>query len=359
MGIDIQTEEGAQRLLVLAEEQKAQWTDADFASDVVNRTAKAKTFLEGLEEKRVLTQRLEEIESVLARASEIAPSELAEQRRRLDELASKTQMLGAEFAARVAKDRAFAEETYLEGLLTAARTAAATEPLDRAALATIQQAEDEILKIFEASYRAWQSDAQNPELTAKKDSYQERYQALIALSDAAVQRFFTPEVIESTPWRDLLSSEHAGEWRGPTLKGFEHRIEDGVLHMIGPDPSEDGEGIISIGDKEAWRDFVIDAEFTIAKGGCTIFFRLPAAWQENVESVDLTTDEGALEAGRSYTYTFDVIGSTLVEQNHGEDSFGPNVVPINWTKIRKGAFGISIPKESEIRFTRLRAKVLR
>src|SRR5688572_13536196 len=106
MGIDIQTEEGAQRLLVLAEEQKAQWTDADFASDVVNRTAKAKTYLEGLEEKRVLTQRLEEIEGVLARASEIAPSELAEQRRRLDELASKTQMLGAEFAARVAKDRA-------------------------------------------------------------------------------------------------------------------------------------------------------------------------------------------------------------------------------------------------------------
>jgi hypothetical protein len=359
MGFDITSEEGAKLLLAFAEGQKAQWEDAEFAADVVTRTAKAKTFLQSLEERRTLTQRLDEIEAALARADELSPGELAEQRRRLEELAPRGEIVGADFVARLAQDRESSELLYLERLQASAQAAAASQPLDRAALATIQQAEDEILKIYETSYRAWQRNNQDPAVIAKKDDHQERYQAIIQLSDGAVERFFTPQVIESTPWRDLLSSEQAAQWRGATVAGFEHRIGDGVMHLIGPDPAEKSEGILSIGDKEAWRDFVLDMEFTIDRGQCTLFFRLPPVWQENVEAFDLTTEEGHLEAGRSYVYSFSVVGSTFVQQEHSEDSLGPTVEGISWTKVRKGAFAISIPKESEVRFTRLRAKVLR
>ena len=105
-----------------------------------------------------------------ARASELAPSELAEQRRRLDELAPKAEIAGrgVRRARRQGPRRRRARPTS-SACSPPPQAAAATEPLDRAALATIQQAEDEILKIFEASYRAWQKNMQDPDLTAKKD----------------------------------------------------------------------------------------------------------------------------------------------------------------------------------------------
>ena len=116
---------------------------------------------------------------------------------------------------------------------------------------------------------------------------------------------------------------------------------------------------MSIGDKEMWRDFVVEMDVTIPKGYCELFFRLSPVWQKNVESRELTTEEGGLEAGRTYTYQFSVIGSALVEEMKGEDSLGPDRKTISWTQIRKGSFGISVPKETEIKFTKLRAKVLR
>jgi hypothetical protein len=71
---------------------------------------------------------------------------------------------------------------------------------------------------------------------------------------------------------------------------------------------------MSIGDKEVWRDFVVEMEITIVQGSCELFMRLSPAWQKNVESRELTTDEGGLEAGRTYTYRFTVIASDLTEQ---------------------------------------------
>ncbi len=360
MAFDLATEEGAQRLIAFADENKPIWNEQEFAAEVMTRTAKAKTFLEGLEERRTLTARLEEIEGIMARAAELPPGDLAEQRRRLEEVAAKADLVGTEFVARVNKDREDADRIYLERLVSSAETAAAAEPLDRAALTALQQAEDEVLKIYENSYRAWQKNMQDPVVKEKKDEHESRYKALIQLSDQAVEHFFTPEAIENTPWRDLLAPDQVSLWRGGSdVKGFERRIDNGVMHLVGPDPSEKSEVISSIGDKEIWRDFLLEMEFTILKGRTTLYFRLPPVWQENVESLELTTDEGAFEAGRSYTYAYKVLASTFAEEDLGEDSLGPTVKNISWTRVRKGAFGISIPKDTEIKFTRLRAKVLR
>jgi len=268
-------------------------------------------------------------------------------------------VLGADFVARLAHDREQAENLHVERMLATAHAAAASEPLDRAALTLIQEAEDGILKIYEASYRAWQKD-KDPAITAKKEQYETAYKEVIELSDAAVGAFFTPAVVDTIPWRDLLSAEEASHWKGAAVKGFEYRVENGVMHLIGPAPEEKSEGIISIGDKEVWRDFVVEAEFTVVKGRFTVFYRLPLVWQENVESLELSTDEGdgQLTAGVPYEYRLSLIGSTLVEERLGEDSL---ITPtsISWTKIRKGAFALSVPKETEVKFTRLRIKVLR
>jgi hypothetical protein len=293
----------------------------------------------------------------MARAAELAPSELAEQLRRMDELKPKAGIVGPEFAARLDQDRAEGERVHMERLIATAEAAAATTPLDRGALATLAQVEDDVHRVFENVYRLWDKDRQEAGLAEKKADYEEKYKRVIALSDDAVERFFTPEVVEGLPWRDLLADPSA--WKTSELKGYEHKVEGGMLHLVGPDPSEDGQGVMSIGDKEVWRDFVVEMEFTILSGHCELFFRLSPAWQKNVESRELSTDEGHLEAGRQYTFVFSMIASTLVEEQRSEDAEGPLRDKVSWTQIRKGAFGISVPKETEIKFTKLRARVLR
>ncbi len=357
--IDITTEEGATRLIAYCEENRPIWAEIDeLGSEVIGRTAKAKDFLATLATKRELTQRLEAIEQVMAGAANLPPSELAEQLRRMDELKPKAGIVGAEFEARLDQDRAEGERVHMERLIATAEAAAATSPLDRQALTTLGTVEDDVHRVFENVYRLWDKNKQDQPLADKKIDYEQKYKKLIELSDDAVERFFSAEVVEALPWRDLLAD--ASAWKTTKeLKGYEHKIENGVLHLIGPDPSADGQGVMSIGDKEVWRDFVIEMEIEILQGYCELYFRLSPVWQKNVESRELTTDEGHLEAGRKYTYVFSLIASTLSEEELGEDSAGPLRDTVSWTQIRRGAFGISVPKDTEIKFTKLRAKVLR
>lgn len=356
---DIATEEGATRLIAYGEENRPIWADIDeLGSEVISRTAKAKDFLATLATKRELTQRLEAIEQVMAGAANLPPSELAEQLRRMDELKPKALIVGTDFEARLDKDRAEGERVHMERLMATAEAAAATEPLDRAALTTLGTVEDDVHRIFENVYRLWDKNKQDPPLAEKKTDYEQKYKHVIELADSSVERFFTADVIEGLPWRDLLADPAA--WKTTKeLKGYEHNIDNGVLHLIGPAPDADGQGVMSIGDKEVWRDFIVEMEITILKGNCELFFRLSPVWQKNVESRELTTDEGHLEPERTYTYVFSVIASTLTEEQMGEDSDGPLRDRVSWTQIRKGAFGISVPKDTEIKFTKLRAKVLR
>jgi hypothetical protein len=353
--IDISTEEGARQLIVCGDENKPIWENRDdLGSEVINRIAKAKDFLERLEVQKELLQRLDAIEQVMARAAELPPSELAEQLRRLDELKAKASIVGADFEARIDKDRADGERVHMERLVATAEAAAATSPLDRAALTTLATVEDDVHRVFENVYRQWDKNKQDVPLSDKKKDYEDKYKRVIALSDDAVERFFSPEVVEGVPWRDLLSDPTA--WKTSELKGFEHNIRDGALSLVGPDPSEDGQGAMSIGDKEIWRDFIVEMEFTIEQGHCELFFRLSPVWQKNVETRELTTDEGHLETGRTYNFVFSVIASTLVEEQQGEEPLRDRV---SWTQVRKGAFGLSVPKNTQIKFTRMRAKVLR
>ena len=55
-----------------------------------------------------------------------------------------------------------------------------------------------------------------------------------------------------------------------------------------------------------------------------------------------------------------MIGSTIGVEERSEEGGGrSDRTSVSWVKPRKGAFAISVPKETEVRFTKVRAKVLR
>lgn len=230
--------------------------------------------------------------------------------------------------------------------------------VDRAILAELASVEDEILRDFEARYRRWHERSDDHELTEQKSRGEEIYRAFLRLSDELVESFFTPEVIATLPWQDLLTQERAVQWRGPTLQGFEFHIENGVLRMVNTGAASGSAGVISIGDAEIWRDFELEIELSVKRGECWLFFRLPPSWQENVLEYDLIPWEDDPEPGRPHTYSFRVLGSTLTIAI-GNDGLDPEVKPVSWTRIRKGALGIAVPTDSEVEITRLRIRLLR
>ena len=68
-----------------------------------------------------------------------------------------------------------------------------------------------------------------------------------------------------------------------------------------------GEAILSIGDREQWRDFVLDVEFTLVSGECTLYLRLPRGMPANVETLALSPD-------MSPSLVTSLIGSTRTDE---------------------------------------------
>src|SRR5262249_55219899 len=163
--------------------------------------------------------------------------------RRLDELQSKAAIVGPEFEARLAKDRTDAERVHLERLIATADSAAKTQPLDRAALTALGQVEDDVFRMLDASAKLQEKNRNDAALNEKVADLTAKYKSVMSLSDDCVGRFYTPEAIETAPWRDLLTDAKA--WKTTEAKGFEHSLEGGVLHLVTTADQKD-QSVISI-----------------------------------------------------------------------------------------------------------------
>ncbi len=345
--MEMTTEEQAQALVNFAEQNQAIWEIAEIAPDVNSRMAKARNTIDRMREVTSLLERLGKIEGVLKTPETQSAEALAEERRKLDELEAKAGMVGDEFVARVKAARATADQWYVTRLHEEAKAAAVALP-GREALAKYTRAEEEILKIYEKTVKDQNKEAQG--------FFQQQYQEIIQESDALCASVFDEAAIEATPWRDLLAGGEVSQWLAPALAGFEHRFEGGVMHIIGPSSAAGAQGVLSIGDTELWRDFVLDFEFQIIKGEFQLFVRLGPKVDKSSESISYVTEgPDAVNLGEIYPAEVRFIGSTMTVTLEGN----PASYESSWTKRRKGAIGLVIPEDAEIKFTRMRIRVLR
>lgn len=351
MGMDINSEESAKQAVAFGEERRALWEPESIGSEVVSRLARAKSNIDTFGKRRNLVQRLETIEKNLANTAQLSSEAVAEERRNLEDIESQANVVSSEFLARVSALRASTDEIFASRLLEEARAAAQASP-DRSALTRYQRAEDESLVLLEKAKKDQRTD------DAKR--LEEQYRTVITESDELVAKVFTPEEIERVPWRDLMVPD-AG-WQAPPAKGFDWRIENGTMHVIGPGPDAEGQPVLSIGDDEKWRDFQLEFEFTLLKGNVDLYFRLGLG-RNAMEIADarreLTNEsESPLMIGQSYTVFASYVGSAG-EFTIKSDDFSPDLWAVPWTKTRKGAFAIVPHEGSEIKFTSMRARVLR
>lgn len=346
---DYGTEAGANEAIKFAEANKRDWDEEKYAGEISSLLGKSKSFLDAAAERREMQSRIEAIESGAKDASSKTPDELAKLRRSLEALENRGDALGTELQARVGTarnsiDRAFAARLHEDAKAQATSGAANA----RAALTAYTRAEDELLKLFEGAARRHAPDE-------VQKYYQLHFEQIIQESDALATSLFTPDVIDKTPWTDLLAPDKLKDWQNDGLKGF--RIDSGTLHAVGPEPGTKI-GTMDVPAAGGYRDFQLEMEFTLVQGKFDMYFRLGRRFDNSVPNYNMVTSrDSGFKAGRTFTATATFIGSHLKLVFSGDiqeweyDS--------SWTKSRKGAFGVAVFENSEVKFTKLRIRELR
>jgi hypothetical protein len=353
LALDISTDEGAQQMILLADEKKDLWSRELIAGDVTSRRAKAATNLQISAERKSLRDRLAAIETALADLESLSADQLAEQRRNIEELelAARVELVGAEFLAKLGTLRTSSSRTYAQKLLDEAKTAGRENP-SRESLAIFSRAEEEIQRLFDKAIK--DKDTENSPF------FEQLYRETIKSSDALSLELFTPELIEKTPEIDLLNGEWASKWQRAEVQGFEHRIEGGTLHITGPAADTNKKGVLAIGLGEKWRDFVLSIEFTLDSGSPEFFFRMRDKPDGGTESFVLSTEgAGAVMAGEQYKAEFSLIGSQFVYRELESLDGAVDASEISWTKSRWGALCLVIPDGTQLKISRLRMRLLR
>lgn len=297
-----------------------------------------------------LTDGIASLEEFGRSASSKTSEELAKGKRRVSEYEGNSE-LGLENLQRVAKARVEIDRAYASKLHEEAKAAAAKGPTEaRAALALYQKAEDEVTRLLDEAAKGSKKNAE------QQKYFEEIFKEMIPETDALVASIFTTEVIDKTPWLDLFTGVQKDYWQHPGFTGWQ--LKDGVI-LANTDLGSKNTSIMSIGDREQWRDYVVEIEFAVVKGESTLHFRLGGSVNNKVYNEKLSTTGGnPFKAGASNLMTVTVLGSTLKiayadpERTGGETTLG-------WNINRKGGIGISVPAGSEIKITKMRIKALR
>lgn len=356
LALEVDVEADATRIVDLAEEKKDVWKDHPSAAEIQTRVMQAKTSLETGKERREVLARFTDIEQKLKNPESLTPEQVKDMRRRLDELEVKISLGGAELVARFAITYASADKVYATRLLEDAKSfEAASADNPRLALVRYQTAEDEVKNLVDRAYRD-----KNEEL---KSFFTPLYQSAIEASDRLVAAVYTGDASEKLSPTDCLSGEQATQWNASGTKGFSHRVENGVLQIIGPDADAGKIAVISIGDREQWRNLVVDLEFTVEKGNVDMYFRLGRSPNANTLMYALKTEGETrnLEPGKTYRARASVLGSEFVFRfaDEGIDTPATYKEPATWAMSRKGAIGLLVYPGARVRFTRFQVRELR
>lgn len=349
---DITKKADGEAALKYIEENKDLWmkTDIDGVKSLATRTQSSiLANQERAKEIGELRDGLAGVKTAVADAANKKPEELAQLRRKVTDYEQKGDSVGPDFVAEVATLKTSLDRVYATRLHEEAKAAGSKGPSEaRAALTLYAKNEDEITKLLDAASSRRKKEEQ--------EFFAGHFKEMIAESDALAAVAFTPDVIEKTPWLDLLGGEQAKNWQSPGTKGFQ--VKDGVLHAVAEDPGANKTAVLSIGDREKWRDYAFECDFIVVKGTANFHFRLGnRVDRTTTQVVASTTGQDPLKAGQSYSFAGSFIGSKLkVNYTDGDRHQEEDV---DWLVVRKGAIGMSLPEGSELKITKLRIRPLR
>ncbi|MCC6408501.1 MAG: zinc ribbon domain-containing protein [Planctomycetes bacterium] len=359
--MDTSTEEGLNKLIsfITDTERAKVWAGSPQEGELMSLLSKSRNDLAGRIERRQTKSDFETMKNNLANASTMTVEQISQLRTDLvNQIEPKASLMDQQFAADVAQLKQNTDRAYAAKLHDEARSAAnqANDVAGRsAALLKYTKAEDELVKLFDDSFKKNVKELQ--------DYYGQHYREVIDESDLLAAAVYTPDYIEKQPWKDLLSTDQAPNWNAAALEGFSYKFERGALVLRGPNASAKQNGVISIGDREQFRDFVLDFEFTVVKSEFEMYFRIGKRFDGTVESLKFSALEESdnasfmLSPAESYSGVMTFIGSSWTCELSAGDPV--TMEKVKWSQSRKGGIGILVPPEAEVKITRMKIRSLR
>jgi hypothetical protein len=173
--------------------------------------------------------------------------------------------------------------------------------------------------------------------------------------DALAESAITPEKIEGLPWRNLLAAADVGKWgKGGTC---EFKIDNGVLTITGPPADAKDQGVVSIGEDEGIRDFVLEAKLSVKGRGFMVMWRKEPDSMKMGQMAYRTEGLNHVPEDEPLTLKIEARGQTgVIEVQPGDLKQPFRMGP---EKARKGGFGFSADPESTITINEIKVKVIR
>jgi F0F1-type ATP synthase membrane subunit b/b' len=354
--LDLRKAKDAETLLArLAEDAKlpAPLQNEDLvAKDVQSWKAMATGTLEGDKERQDLEKRLVVIEEVIKQADVKSSQELSEARLKLEEIDARKDAGGPELVERVVKARTAFDTGYARKLYSEAKTFRDShKDQEKQALIThYSRAEDELLKLWQKAYRDKNKEVE-PVL-------QNLYADVLRESDELSEKVFTEEVIDKTPWKNLITGELKNTWVGSEFEGFKWANTPDGLQIIAEKTKNRSSGLVTVGPVAGWRDFQLELEFTIEKGEAELILRVGKD-ATKAEALKLTTSgTDPLQTGKKYMATITVIGSRL--RFVYRDGSPPDIVrQFHPSNSRKGQVGFVAHDGTRLTVHKLQIRELR
>jgi hypothetical protein len=360
LAFDLDDESGAKALIDKFNQSTEQLKSSRFKDRVQALAGRAGETMRRAADAKYNLEELEKIERDLANLEALSGERLAEMARVVDELDGRALSMSKhpDYAGRVqtAKDRI--DGQYLIALVQDARRLADAPESGRAALAKYARAEDEIQSAYGEASKASKG-------AAVTDPLKKLYQQVVAESDALCAKTFTQAVIDAAPWKDLLGPEQEKNWNPSPTAGFTCRASGGVLELnFQKVDAKSGTPIASIGDREKWRDFVLELELEFLADGVKdepkLYLRSPLT-NMNEQSTfcrDLGVDSTMLQEKQKYAFTFSAIGSHMKVTVEPED-VEPYETDVSLSRSRKGGIAFAVPDGCHIRVSKMRIRELR
>jgi len=350
---DVDTVDGARQLQAATDNTKEKWTGTRISPEINNRRIKAGITLQNDLDKRQFNDRLTALEAQARDIATKTAEELRIMRKSADTLALEAQSFGADAVTRITMLRGSLQTNIgtklKEEAITFADTQGGTDPMG--ALQRLGQTEDDLRELYDAAEKERNAQAKTLFSTYLQDLY--------TRTDKLANLTFNEAAIANKPWLGLLDGAIANEWKFTKLTGAVGKVEAGRLVLVGGDADSKGRTVNSIGDSRQWRDFVIEGEFTIESGTFALVFRLGKSPDSRTcDIVEITADEGRIQAGGTYSFTYQLIGSTA-KMTWKDDVFEAVDRELDFRTNRHGAFGVVLNTGAKVTFTRLRVKELR
>jgi hypothetical protein len=174
--------------------------------------------------------------------------------------------------------------------------------------------------------------------------------------NAFAERSLAPEYIASIAWKDLLASSAAWQTAGFPRWG----IANGVLSADHLDTDAKFTAIMSVGDAEQWRDFVVELDALGVRDDLlppANHVELHIRLGKKVDSATLNLpfpSAASAEAGTVHHIVISALGDMVTTRVDGTET----TEKVHPSRVRGGAIGISVPPGGSIEIRRMRIRVL-